>query len=76
MGNAEGLPANDIVPFIELGQEHGVEVERPDAIVGFLEANVVVGQAVGDEEQTVLEAKGAAGRDLLDQEVAGVLLRG
>jgi hypothetical protein len=35
---------------------------------------VVVHQAVGDEEQTVLEPEGATGRDLLDQKVTGVLL--
>ena len=35
---------------------------------------MVVGQALGDEEQAVLEAEGAAGGDLLDEIVSWVLL--
>jgi hypothetical protein len=34
----------------------------------------VIGQGVGDEEQPVLEAKGAACGDLLHQEMARILL--
>jgi hypothetical protein len=44
------------------------------SVVGFFEADVMVRQAIGDEEQAVLEAKRPTRRDLFHQEVAGVLL--
>ncbi|MEO7966524.1 MAG: hypothetical protein ABIT38_21710 [Gemmatimonadaceae bacterium] len=36
-----GLPAQDAITFIELGEEHGVEVHGPDSIVGFFETDVM-----------------------------------
>jgi hypothetical protein len=38
-----GLPADDVVALVERRDQHGVEVDGPDAGVGFLEADVLVG---------------------------------
>jgi hypothetical protein len=65
---------NDVVPLVQLGDEHSVEEDGPEPVVGFFEADVMVRQAIGDEEQVVLEAKCPTRRDLFHQEVAGVLL--
>ena len=35
-------PPDDVVLFVEGGKQHRVEVDRPNAIVGLLEADVVV----------------------------------
>jgi hypothetical protein len=51
--------ADDVVPLIEAGEEHTAEVDRPDAEGGLLQADVVLREGVGDEEQPVLEAAGA-----------------
>ena len=42
--------ANDKVAFIEASQEHPAEVDRPEAILNFLEADVVLLERIGDEE--------------------------
>jgi len=55
--------------------EHGVEVDRPEAVVGFLKTDVLIGERVGDVQQLVREAERAARGDLLDEEVAGILER-
>jgi hypothetical protein len=64
----------DAVPFVELGEEHGVEEDGPDAVVRLFQPDVVMGEGIRDVEQLRAEADGAARCDLLDQEVAGVLL--
>lgn len=69
-----GLPAHDVVPFVELGQEDGVEEDGPDAVVRLLQSDVVVRERLRNEEQSMLEAKRSAGRDLLHQEVPGIFL--
>ena len=71
----QGSIPNDHVAFVDLGQENRPEVDRPDAIVGFCEAEVVLLQGIGDEEQLVFQPEGAGVRHALDQEVAGVLER-
>jgi len=67
---------DDIVALVEASEEHAVEVDGPDPVIDFLQADVVLFEGVGDEQQPVLEAKGAGVGDALDQEVAGVLERG
>jgi len=72
VGGQQGSIPDDHVAFVELGQEDRAEVDRPDPIVGFFEAEVVLLQGIRDEEQLVLEAKRAGVGHPLDQEVAGV----
>lgn len=62
--------------FVDLGDEHRAEVDRPNAVVGFFEAEVVLLQGAGDEEELVLETKGPSVGDALYQEVGGVLRGG
>jgi hypothetical protein len=50
-----------------------LEWNRPDPVVGFLQANVLIDHRVGEVQQAVLETKGAAGRDLLDDEIPRIL---
>jgi hypothetical protein len=47
---AQILAANDVVTFIESGDQHAAEVDRPNAIIDFLEANRVWRERVRDEE--------------------------
>src|SRR5882762_5457045 len=54
------LAPNDVVTFVEPGDQHSAEVDRPNAIVDFLKTNRVWREGVGDEEQPLLEAEGAA----------------
>ena len=39
-------PADDVVPFVERGKQHGVEVDRPDPVVGLFKADVLVDERV------------------------------
>lgn len=73
-GNKGSVP-DDHVPFVDFGEQDGPEVDRPDAVVGFFQADVVLFERVGDEEQLVFEPERARVRNALDQEVAGVLER-
>ncbi len=66
-----GLSAHDHVAFGDLGQQQVTEANRPDTVVGLLQANEVVGKGVGQEQQYLLEADGAGVGQLLEQEVAG-----
>ena len=50
-------------------------MNRPDAVVDFLEADGVLLQRVGDEEQALLEPKRPRVRDALDEEMSGILDR-
>jgi hypothetical protein len=38
--------------IVDLPQQHGSEVERPDAIVAFLEPDVMFLEGVGEKEQS------------------------
>lgn len=51
---------DDIVALVEAGEEHAVEVDGPDPVVDFLQADVVLLQRIRDEQQLVFEAEGAA----------------
>ena|SRR5882762_4662720 len=50
-------------------------MNRPDAVVDFLESDGVLLQRVGDEEQALLEPKRSGVRDALHDEMAGILDR-
>jgi hypothetical protein len=69
------LTPNDVVTFVEPGDEHVTEVDRPDAVVDFLESDRVWREGVGDEEQALLEPKGPGVGDALDEKVARILDR-
>ena len=38
-------------PFVDLPQQHGAEVQRPDPVVRLLEPHVVVLERIREEEQ-------------------------
>ena len=44
------LGANDGVPFIDLAQEYVTEVQRPDSVVDFFQADLVLLEGVGEKE--------------------------
>ena len=50
-------------------------MNRPDAVVDFLESDGVLLQRVGDEEQALLKPKCPRVRDALDDEMSGILDR-
>jgi len=60
-----GLSLNQQVGFIECGQQHGGEVDRPDAIIGFFQTDVLVDKGIPDVEQALLkeECPGYSGTD-------------
>lgn len=56
MGNTPGgedgrSGMQDKVAFVEPGQQHRAEEERPDAVVGLLEADVLMCEGVGDIQE-------------------------
>jgi len=67
------LSTNDVIALIQCGNEYGVEVDRPDAVIGFLKSDVLVDERVGDVEKLIVEAERATGCNLLYDEVTGVL---
>ena len=67
------LAPNDQVTFVEPREEDVTEVNRPDAIVYFLEADGVGCERVTDEEQASFEPERAGVRDALHEEVPGIL---
>jgi hypothetical protein len=74
-GRQHGSIPDDHIAFVDFGQEDRPEVDRPDAIVGFFEAEVMLFERIGDEEQLVLEPERAGVGDPLDQEVPRLLER-
>ena len=72
----EGSVSDDHVAFVELPEQDRAEVERPDPVVGFVQANVKLLERIGDEEQLVFEPEGAGVGDALHEEVPRVLERG
>ena len=74
-GRQHGSVPDDHVAFVDLGQKHGPEVDRPDAIVGFVETEVMLLECIGDEEAFVLESERAGVGHPLDQEVARIFER-
>ena len=71
----ESSARDDEVPFVEGRQQNRVEVNRPDPVVGLFQADVLVDHRIRKVQQAVLEPERAAGGDLLDEIVPGVLER-
>ena len=69
------LRPDDEVALGETREEHVAKMDRPDAVVDFLEADVVLREGVGDEQQAILEAKRAGVADEADLIVPGILDR-
>ncbi len=61
--------------LIDLGEENGVEVDRPDSIVDLLQPDELLLQGIGDEEQLVLEPEGPSVRHAFDDVMPRVLDR-
>src|SRR2546428_7752226 len=64
--------AEDVVAFVDAGEEDLAEVDGPDAVADLLEADGVLLEGVGEEEEPFAEADRARVRDALDDEVGGI----
>src|SRR3990172_10255851 len=69
------LGANDGVPFIDPAQEYVTEVQRPNPVVDFFQADLVLLEGVGEKEQPLLEADRPPVGDPLGDEMARILDR-
>jgi hypothetical protein len=58
---------------VESAEQYGSEIEGPEAVVNFFEAEVFLEQAVADVDPAFLPADAAVFADLSDLEVSGVL---
>jgi len=58
--------------FVESAEEHGSEVDGPDAVGGFLQADVFLEQGVADVDPATFPPDAAISADATDLEVAGV----
>src|SRR5450432_3753394 len=67
------LAMNDVVPFVESSEQNPTEMNRPDAVVHLLQADGVLLQRIGNEEQFLLEPERPGVRDALHEEVSGIL---
>jgi hypothetical protein len=67
--------AEDVVTFIDPGQEDVAEVDGPDAIVDFLEAEDMLLERVRDKDQALLESDRSRVRHPLGNVMARVLDR-
>ena len=63
------------VVFVEPSEQDGAEVERPDAVVDFFQADVVLDDAGADVDPPLLPADAAVAADASDFEVAGIFQR-
>ena len=59
MGDTVLLGSDDVVAFVDAAQQHVAEVNRPDPVVDLLEADGVLLERVGEEQQALPEADGA-----------------
>ncbi len=59
--------------FVESTEEHGSEVNGPDAVVGLLQTDVFLEQGMADVDPTPLPADAAVSADPADFEVSGIL---
>ena len=66
------LRADDKVTFVEARQQDLAEIDRPDAIVDLVEADMMLFEGVGDEEHPTLEPEGARIAHEADLIVPGV----
>src|SRR5438876_9588426 len=75
MGDTFALSLDDVIPLVDPPQQHVAEVNRPDPVVDLLEANRMLLERIGQEQQPLLQADGAGVGHALDEEVAGILDR-
>ena len=73
MGDTFFLGPDDVVALVDPSQEHATEVDGPDTVVDLLEADGVLLEGVGDEQQPLLQTDGTGVGDPLDDEVSGIL---
>ena len=59
--------------FSGRGQQDRVEADRAQSVVGFLQADLLIGERVGDVERPLAKAERATRGDGLDEEVARVV---
>lgn len=50
-------PTDDVVTLVHGRNEHGVEVDRPDPVVGFLEPDALIDEGVGEVDANALPAE-------------------
>jgi hypothetical protein len=67
--------ADDVVAVVDASQEHVTKVDGPDPVVDCLEAEELLLERVGDEEQTRLESERPRIRHALGNVVGRVLDR-
>ena len=73
MGDSSRLSPDHVVAFVHASEQDVAEVNRPDPVVDFLEADRMLLKRVGEEEQPLLQANHACIGDALDEEVAEIL---
>lgn len=66
--------SNDVVAFIDAAEQYVAEVDRPNPVADFLEADGVLLEGIGDEQEPFAEPDRAGVRDALDDEVAWALV--
>ena len=71
-GNKGSVP-DDHVAFVDLPEQDRAEVDGPDPVVGFVQADELLFEGIGEEEQFVVQPEGAGVGDALDEEVARIL---
>jgi len=67
------LGPDDVVAFVDAAEQHVAEMNRPDPVVDFLEADGMLLQRMGDEQEALPHADGARVGDALDEEMARIL---
>ena len=63
------------VVLVESAKQDGTEVERPDAVIDLLQADILLDDAGADVDPAFLPADAAVAADAADFEVAGILQR-
>jgi len=77
MGNTIALPANDVITLIQRGNQYGVEVDGPDAVIGFSRSNTVGDQPDESRRASMLPSELHSlrgGTDLMSQLELGALI--
>src|SRR5512142_2662802 len=74
-GGPQGSVPDDHVAFVDLPEQDASEVDGPDPVGGFVQADVMLFESIGNEEQLVFEPEGTGVGDTLDQEVTRILER-
>jgi len=57
MGDTFALSLDDVIPLVDPPQQHVAEVNRPDPVVDLLEANRMLLERIGQEQQPLLLMK-------------------